>query len=1421
MNYNNIIKALLAIGGQDQGDPFQRFLIYSPSADALTIPGTGRFKVNLGLLYNNQTDQLINNRGVLADGIPIGPVVNRITSNVTLLDLINNICELTGRNFYVSMAQDSDGSNIVNIHCVHLIDTFAGNYSTLLNTYNGVSTDLSYGKELANPSTRNLIFGDNVYYHSYAFKTLPFFGEYEHITPDGINVVGQPIYPRLDNKNRLIDPIGEISECGFWIYMDITKMNINLWNPISDAALLWDPIEKIYEYVRPIMNFVWISEADLWAAQLGEKPFNLRAFANDPGVRMLGSLTGFLQIMYPEIINNTNQLMVDIGQLGAAPALSIPPTPDELDALAAFNNRIAGVILTYMNKFFNDEARQKQFNDDMKTIHQFVLNLATTYYGKKMLAISNERICANYANPELRSGQLKFSSEPTNEGAWVEYGNHVLGLADPYLGFFRNDTGRVGCLVKYSSTGDNGYFQDEVAPFPVPQNPTYSGILDVNQMDMDDYITNANDIWVKAEVEDKTYFITDSRGAVFPAYQITLNSPAYLKPKYFKGNVTDQMLTIISLWNLANGIGNGGVILTVPNYRVLDILLKANGAGRNYRNGDLVIVEVVPHPNWGNGLDLKPPRNAVGYIVTGNRLPDGTTGWVERIYIRDGGDYFDDDGAINYVNKVTIQSATGEGLLIDSVELGFAQDQVYCALPQTISEFAPPNAGPVIIANGNQNVGNQNVGQTDLNNIIGAHSNLVRDATPNAVAIPMKSNILTYGPYYSYNFANSFGKINIEVDKDLAPWNYGSALLMYQAGVSKAQSAFDNNEVPLVISENGSTTIVGLPEYNLADKLIIDGVAVGPHINSVNVTFGSQGITTSYDFKTFARKFGGLTNILNDQIKSITKNRQSQLQFIRNQQKAALRISRKTGKGGVGRAQSVNYQSYIPERDRNISHRAFIASIEPWEILDEENKIYSDKITVVSEGIDKIPIEIERGYYKKAMMGFDGLFSPVSISGDAGLPRFAVPSGSGGSFEPPYYTGTFDDVCNSPDYSGVSGIIIDNRFLNPLSNPGSWHYHSGVAAGHSIDIVAGGDDVHPSGNFARSSHPQNDANKYDQDYRFIGLRGPLVLHQWGYDTNGMPIPNENDNADDTRSGIFTSDTEPRFYQDWLQKPSTWPVAPIDLRFDRKRGVWVSPQGYKIIVAKTLEDIDPYGTGVAQVVTEDYSSSPSGSCSSNGEEYIYNWVLINVSQCAEDLTVLSSVSLTNSGLVFTTKAIKVLCYNDGGQIVIPVDYCGPTPTPTPTITLTPPPTPTPHSGCPEFPTPTPTSTLTVTPTVTPTSTVTPTPNDTEIKYINLVDRIGRCHKSQTLIYAYYDTDSGEYIALQEQDTAGTPTIYGNYEDVDFQAGRITVAGYAGNPCVGVSGYDIGDIVEVSNPLNLRSTCKQGVKGVAILFKTKQT
>lgn len=424
---------------------------------------------------------------------------------------------------------------------------------------------------------------------------------------------------------------------------------------------------------------------------------------------------------------------------------------------------------------------------------------------------------------------------------------------------------------------------------------------------------------------------------------------------------------------------------------------------------------------------------------------------------------------------------------------------------------------------------------------------------PNAVVVPMRSNIKTYGPFISNNFNTSAGGIGVEVNQDLSPWVFGSVELMNKAGRKIAESA----NIGLLYSETGGVTVPGLPQYTFGQ---IFGTA-GPNLTGVSVTFSSSGITTTYDFRTFTPKFGGLTRAFIDKFKMIAKHRTEQIRMLRNNQITQSKIGRKIAK--FNRGNRTQTERDLPRSARSTLQRVIIGGI-------ENSTSGVDRNVVGLSPLGKSVIEMVEGYQNKAYMSFDALYSPVSLKGDGGLPKFTEFSNDTiGTKGAPSYANPPFSISGIQNYN----IDINQNYLNPLTNPfnSGEHHHSGSGYGHSIDLV-GRESELPTSGLITNFYSKDDPSRYSEDYRFLAMRGPLVLQSWGYDTDGKPIPNE--------SG-FTD----RFANNWLLESSKWPVGPIDLRFDRTRGVWVSPPPYKIVVVKLLDDLVPYSTTSGVLINE--------------------------------------------------------------------------------------------------------------------------------------------------------------------------------------------------------------------------------------------
>jgi len=454
---------------------------------------------------------------------------------------------------------------------------------------------------------------------------------------------------------------------------------------------------------------------------------------------------------------------------------------------------------------------------------------------------------------------------------------------------------------------------------------------------------------------------------------------------------------------------------------------------------------------------------------------------------------------------------------------------------------------------------------------------------PSVCAIPMKSSIRTYGPYVSSNFGDP-GGTEVERNTDLAPWVYGGISGMNGAGVSIANAFV----AALSRTETGKLTIPGFPVpaiTNLGSAL----AAGGASLSDLNFSYGSTGVTTTYNFKTFTPKYGNLQSSALDRIKEAAKYRTEQLTYLRSQQININKIGRKMARfsGAVSRGIAGRTQTDKGTRAKNSLQRLLIGSKVAWENLPSGGKV--PRFIVGASELSKASAEMTRDYSLKAYMSLDAFFLPISKYGDAGLSRFA-------GYSKPFRANKANPlpiqpaVGRSKNYASSMdeyNLDIDRKYLDPLLGPGDDAHHKGDSTdtGHTIELLGKGSSVDDKSSIA-SIKSVSDDDRYANDYRFFAMRGPLVLQSWGYDTNGKPIPNASDSDGGAAGGRFVKyNLKDEFLQDWISKPDTWPVAPIDLRFDRERGVWTCPPQYNIIVVELEEKLNANGCAEAKVIQD--------------------------------------------------------------------------------------------------------------------------------------------------------------------------------------------------------------------------------------------
>ncbi len=119
---------------------------------------------------------------------------------------------------------------------------------------------------------------------------------------------------------------------------------------------------------------------------------------------------------------------------------------------------------------------------------------------------------------------------------------------------------------------------------------------------------------------------------------------------------------------------------------------------------------------------------------------------------------------------------------------------------------------------------------------------------PKFAYIPVRSRFNRYGPVFSEDITNDAqGKLEILQDDGFSPWEFGGNSNMITSMQLKVNNASSLQREIFT----GNVNVEGFPIRNTGDS--IDKNA---NINSISISFSTQGVTTTYGFSTFTRKFG-------------------------------------------------------------------------------------------------------------------------------------------------------------------------------------------------------------------------------------------------------------------------------------------------------------------------------------------------------------------------------------------------------------------------------------------------------------------------------------------------------------------------------------------------------------------------------------
>lgn len=148
-------------------------------------------------------------------------------------------------------------------------------------------------------------------------------------------------------------------------------------------------------------------------------------------------------------------------------------------------------------------------------------------------------------------------------------------------------------------------------------------------------------------------------------------------------------------------------------------------------------------------------------------------------------------------------------------------------------------------------------------------SNLEFCMDPKGIVIPLTSNWVTYGPWFSDN-TEAKGKLDIVVDKSLVPWNfnpngdpYVAISNMNAAGVERQQRTVS----VLEYLDRAKVTTAGFPEFSLAHDF-----GFNSNLTNVNVSFSNAGIKTTYNFSSFSARPGTFRKSDFDQLDRVRRD---------------------------------------------------------------------------------------------------------------------------------------------------------------------------------------------------------------------------------------------------------------------------------------------------------------------------------------------------------------------------------------------------------------------------------------------------------------------------------------------------------------------------------------------------------------------
>jgi hypothetical protein len=313
---------------------------------------------------------------------------------------------------------------------------------------------------------------------------------------------------------------------------------------------------------------------------------------------------------------------------------------------------------------------------------------------------------------------------------------------------------------------------------------------------------------------------------------------------------------------------------------------------------------------------------------------------------------------------------------------------------------------------------------------------------PAAIGVPLKSNVEVYGPWF---IAGTPGRVRVEQDPSLTPWDYGSADVMNLAGQARVQTTVTNQTV----QESGGIVVAGAPSWSLGNTMTTGG----PNLTNLEVQFGPQGVTTSYRFQTFTPRFGLFARQNVERIRRLALSAVEQRRQIRRALNRALIAASTFDRAARGAKANKEFWN-----KKQSPHTVLMAQ-----------SIANGDDTRAFSGTETYETSL-------SLLNQGGSFTDRAIMSLSGLVRGFSTNRSGGT-KLAYY----------PQVVG-SSCPITQTTLDPFQ------------AGNDVEVLAWGQSYSGAHAYRRGATAG--------DTRALALRGPLVVAGWGWGIDGKPVPGD-------------------------------------------------------------------------------------------------------------------------------------------------------------------------------------------------------------------------------------------------------------------------------------------------------------------------